>query len=306
MTIYIMCCESPVPVARSLDSLLPFESESTEVIVADNSESDAVRNVVEERRASFGPSLRYIRHVCNLGGLANLMRSFEVSRAKYLWLNGCNDYFAPGAVAQAEEALQSNPAAFLAFPVEGLNPAPYPDRVTEYTSFADALRELNLGPLASTNVTIYRLDHARRFLPVAYEGLSNLVPQLAILAAGIDPDHRLRFIPTPLIERVRRPRRWDPRKLWMNLSLIYPGPEDWGQWRDIRTGLLRGATKRWVLSFGREDFPLTVPLALSTFSQFGLRGIPLALAILRRVAVRRLKQLARRSSQQREHPDRFS
>ena len=306
LTIYIMCCHHPEPVARSLDSLLPFDGKRTEIIVADNSVDDAIEKVVADRKDRFHGNLRYIRNVCNLGGLANLMRSFEVARGDYLWLNGCNDKFSEGAVRKAEELVASKNASFFAFPVDGLSPNPFPSEETVFTSFVDALHALKLGTLASTNVTIYDLEYARGYLPVAYEAMSNLIPHVSIMAAGINAEHPMCFIPVRLVERVpRERRRWDPRKLVQNLSLIYPDPASRQEWKQVRPELFQWL-KKWVQSFEGEDFRFTSELAAKLLAQFGIRALPLSWRIFLRVQKRRLAQMfGRVDTVEQDHPERF-
>lgn len=304
LSIYIFCFENAENVARILDSLKPFESVETEVIVADNSESERVQDVVLNRQQLFNGHLRYVRHAFNLGGVGSLMRSFELAAAKYLWVVGANDVFLPKAVQKVEDVLNCDDAGFFFFPVNGMKQGGWPGGESTYTTFRDALKDLELGPLASTNSTVYRLSSTRQSVPFGYEGLSSLIPHVAIMAHGISEKNPMRFVPEQVVQRLPRPRRWDPRKLWANLSLIYPNPEDWSEWLVVRNLLLKSHGSWTVGGMEREGLPVTTKVVMSTLGQFGPRAIPLVIRMLRLLVRQLVTGLFRRGHGPQHFPER--
>jgi glycosyltransferase involved in cell wall biosynthesis len=286
LTIYILSYNAPEKVNRILDSLLPWESGQTEIIVGDNSADDRVVRLVERRQAEFGGQLRCLRHVCNVGYNGNMLRSFEVADGRYLWIVGCGDRFLPGAVKKVESVIACLDDAVILFPVNGLKQRPWPlERV--YRDVLELVEEIELGPLTSINSCVYRVECARKCLVAAYEGASNLIPQTTIIAALLKDGHQFRFYPHQVFERLPSgPRKWDPRCFWMNLWLIYPRVEDRILWNRLRRPIIRDWS-RWVRNMENEGYPITWPMVTATWFQFGMCSLPLILRLLWAIARRK-------------------
>ena len=285
LTLYILTRNSPENLGRMLDSLLPWEDrDDVEIIVGDNSDDRRVADLVVERSGQFGGRIRCLKHVCNLGYTANMMRGFEVARGRYLWIVGSNDRFHAGALAYLMALLGHREDALILFPVEGLKARPWPlEKV--FDDFADAVRELELGPINSINACVFRREVFLRYLPIGYEG--NLIPQTTMIAAALRDGQRLYFHPKALIDRLPRSVRiWDPRRVWMNYWLIYPDPNDRHLWNKVR-GLILRDWSRWILNTEKEGFTITVPLAMATWAQFGIRSLPLVARMVVRIMKRK-------------------
>jgi glycosyltransferase involved in cell wall biosynthesis len=286
LTIYILARNSPENVERMLNSLLPWESQETEIIVGDNSDDHKVVELAECRAADFKGALRCIKHVCNLGYAGNMLRGFEVARGQYVWIVGSNDQFLPAAVATVEAVVRQRQDAMLLFPVNGLKARAWPlEKV--YNDFIDVVRELELGPINSINSTVYKVEVARRYLPLAYESVS-LIPQTTMIAAMLKDGHHLYFCPRQVLERLPRKRNWDPRRYWSTLSMIYPAPEDRMRWNRVR-GVILKDWSRWILNIEQEGYPITWPLIVSTGAQFGAESIPLMAKMIVRIVRRKMR-----------------
>ena len=288
LTIYILARNSPENLSRMLDSLLPWSpEEDTEIIIGDNSDNNCVLDLVHRRAAEFNGRLRCLKHVCNLGYSANMLRSFEVAQGRYLWIVGCNDRFLPGAVARLKSILTHRDDAVLLFKVEGLKSNSWPlERV--YDDFAELVKGIHIGPLQNINSCVYHVGASRQQLASAYEGSSNLVPQLTLMAALLKAGHRLYFCPISIIERLPRDRRiWDPRVAWMTCWMIYPDLHDQYLWNQAR-GAIFDSWSKWILGIEKEGFVLTWPLVLYTIAQFGARALPMAIKITGRIVFRKL------------------
>jgi len=271
-----------------LDSLLPWDSEDVEIIVGDNSDNSDTQSLVDARCAEFSGRLRCLKHACNIGIMGNLLRAFEVASGRYVWIVGCGDRFLPNAVNTVKAVLAVRPEDFICFPVNGLKRPPWPPEGT-YRDFAKVVADLDMGPLASINFTIYRVECARRYLATAYWSASSLIPQTAIIAAGLANGNALYFHPTPVFERLpRAARRWDPRTFWANLCCIYPCLDDWPKWVAIRNMMLAGFAG-WIMRIEEEGHAITWPLLTATVRQYGVRSFPLALSMARAIARRRLR-----------------
>lgn len=288
LTLYILARNSPDNLGRMLDSLLPWSpDDDTEIIVGDNSDDSHVLELVNRRTEEFRGRLRCLKHECNLGYAGNMLRGFEVARGRYIWIVGCNDQFLPGAVATVKAVSAYRDDAMLLFPVNGLKMRPWPlEKV--YGDFLDVVKELELGPINSINSTVYKVDVARRYLPLAYESVS-LIPQTTMVAAMLKEGHHLYFCPKQVLERLPRKRNWDPRRYWATLSMIYPAPEDRILWNRVRGVILRDWSS-WILGIEAEGYPITWPMVLSTVAQFGGRALPLAFRMFMRIMSRKWKR----------------
>jgi hypothetical protein len=295
LTIYILSHNASTDVSRMLDSLLPWGTDDVQIIIGDNSDNNEVVELTEGRKAEFGGRLRCLKHACNIGIMGNLLRAFEVAGGRYVWIVGCGDRFMPGALAVVKAVLAERPDEFIFFPVNGLKRRPWPSAGT-YKEFAIALADLELGPLASINSTIYQVNCARRYLNTAYWSASSLIPQTAMIAAGLADGRSLYFHPVQVFERLPRPaRRWDPRTFWVNLSCVYPLVEDWPKWIAIRSMILKNY-ENWIVAIPKEGYHITSPVVSATLRQFGLQAFPLTIRLCVKMCMGKLESLSRRDN----------
>lgn len=282
LTIYVLSYEAPAQLAHLLDSLLPFESGATRIIIGDNSPGSEASAVVDSRRSAFGNRISYVKHACNLGALANILRAFELAESKYVWIVGGGDQFCPGALRSVESILKSSAHPFHLFQVNEIKFGPWPAESKVYTDFLAALRELELGSLTNINSVIYEVAPARRYLPLAYQACSSLVPQTAILAASLAPPDNLALVYHPLqvFERLPRPHSWNPQELWTTLGVIYPKLVDAPQWKVARKEILKSHSPFILNTTRTMNLPVTSIFLLRTFGQFGMAALPLLFKML--------------------------
>ena len=78
--------------SSTLSSLLPQLDDRARLIVIDNASTDQTKLVVKQAQLDY-PSLGidYVRNSVNIGANANILRAFEVSSAKWLWVLGDDD-----------------------------------------------------------------------------------------------------------------------------------------------------------------------------------------------------------------------
>lgn len=290
LTIYVMTYEAPDKTARLLDSLLPFTSERTQIIVGDNSIVDDASHVVAERTSAFKGRITHTKPSCNIG-LGTIFRAFELADSKYLWIVGCGDRFCPGALDTVEPILDRSDDAFIMFRVNDVKFRPWPTEVKTYDYFPDAFRDMELGPLTNINNVIYNVSHAREHIPTAYMAATSLVPHTAIIAASLNRvnNSQLIYHPIQVFERLPRSHAWDPRMLWSNLASIYPYPANEKEWRLVRSDLLKTHSSWIVDILWKMDLPPTLGLLQKTFGQFGLSSLPLLI----RFVLLRLSQRSR-------------
>lgn len=91
---------------RCLESILVFESDRFEVLVANNASEDHTSEVLE----SFDdPRLRYWRNPRNLGPGQNILDLLQASKGEWIFLLTDDDFLLPGALARLMELLSSEP-----------------------------------------------------------------------------------------------------------------------------------------------------------------------------------------------------
>lgn len=284
LTIYILHFEAPEKLACTLDSLLPFESTRTVVMVGDNSRSDCARPVIEARSAAFKGRLRHVKHACNIGPLGNIPRAYEVAEGQYVWIVGMGDRFMPGGLAAVESIIAaSEPTeAFHTFFVNGLAPeGSLPRESVVYSSFEQALAQLRLGLLGSINSTVYRLESVRPHLWRAYATAGCLLPHTALICHGIGDETRLRYHPRQVFERMPRSERsWDAREFVTRLPDIYHSFDDEGKWRAVRGKLIKQYGPWLVAALPKEGHRVTMGLLERLFGGYGVASLPLIFRLL--------------------------
>ena len=86
---------------RSLASVVAETAplgDAVSVLVCDNASADETPAVVAEARRRF-PALHSVRHVTNLGGVANILRCIELTEAEWIWVLPDDCLLEPGRLA---------------------------------------------------------------------------------------------------------------------------------------------------------------------------------------------------------------
>jgi glycosyltransferase involved in cell wall biosynthesis len=97
---------------EAVQSILDQTFRDFELIISDNASTDGTSELVETFR---DPRIRYIRNSENLGMMLNFNLCFKSFKGIYCAFLGSDDYWLPGFLENAVEALESNPDAAIAF-----------------------------------------------------------------------------------------------------------------------------------------------------------------------------------------------
>lgn len=99
---------------ETIDSLFAQDYENLEIVICDNCSTDETGDICAEA-ARVDPRVRCIRHTKNIGAPANSIFALEQARGKYfMWASG-HDTWAPDLVGKCVDALESRPAAAIAY-----------------------------------------------------------------------------------------------------------------------------------------------------------------------------------------------
>ncbi|WP_130836102.1 glycosyltransferase family 2 protein [Lachnoclostridium sp. Marseille-P6806] len=124
LSICIPAYENPEGIKRLLESVFSQRYTDFELIVTDDSGSDAVERAVREAarrsgRCGEGPGsvlLRYFRNTPGLGAVRNWNRALSLAQGEYVKLMHHDDWFSDeGSLGSLVELLESHPEADLAF-----------------------------------------------------------------------------------------------------------------------------------------------------------------------------------------------
>lgn len=77
---------------RTLSQFAESPFVNNDITIIDNASPDKTQDICEKYISKF-PNLKIIRNNKNIGGPANILRSFEFAKEKYLWFVGDNDNY---------------------------------------------------------------------------------------------------------------------------------------------------------------------------------------------------------------------
>jgi glycosyltransferase involved in cell wall biosynthesis len=97
------------------EALLSAAEQGAVVIVSDNGSSDGTQQECQ-RIAHTNPAIRYVRHETNQGAAWNFKYCLDAAATNYFMWFGGHDLLPPGYVDVLATALDSHPAAVLAYP----------------------------------------------------------------------------------------------------------------------------------------------------------------------------------------------
>lgn len=99
--------------AQALDSLLAQDYPNLELIVCDDSTTDAVRLLVEEKTAQAGFPVQYSKNEKRLWGFGSTQKAVGLARGEYIKILHDDDILLPGCISRLLQALQQQPSATL-------------------------------------------------------------------------------------------------------------------------------------------------------------------------------------------------
>lgn len=153
VTIGMPVYNEAVFLAESLDNILGQTQVSLEILIGDNGSTDATQEICAAYAARH-PNLTHIRHPRNIGADTNFNELARAAAGTYfLWAAG-HDLLDPDFVEKSVAALESDPAAVLAFPrtvnmKSGGEPTGEKTRPFDIRSF---------GPARRFTETMWRVD----------------------------------------------------------------------------------------------------------------------------------------------------
>lgn len=172
-------------ITRTLTQLTAPDSpvKNCSITVLDNASEDGSSEVIAEFSAKFN-NVTHIRHPKNIGGNANITRSYELARKPYVWVVCDDDQLNFTEWATVEKLLLAQPPAIVianyAHPQQGV---------------AHLFRQLAFVPAA-----IYRTDLITSdTLLNMYNNIAYMFPQLALAAAAINTGHPIPILSKPLV-----------------------------------------------------------------------------------------------------------
>lgn len=175
----------PEQLAATVERLAPQLDENTKIVVLDN-HSDVPAAVAIQEFANH-PCVEVRRHPCNIGGVANLLRCFELEESDYMWTLGDDDVPHLDAVRAIRIAVKEWPSAsFVNFHTLHFGARTSTRRGAGISSFLESIESFsNVVHLSST---VYRMRAMRAHLGSGYAFSTSLMPQVAMMIAALRND----------------------------------------------------------------------------------------------------------------------
>lgn len=154
-----------------------------EILVIDNNSTDSTPQVVREFAQKF-PNLKYKKNRYNIGGNANIARTFELAQKKYIWILCDDDEFCWDGWGEVEAAIQNDEDAIIVANTD--NPQLNVAQLFAQTSFLPAM--------------IYKTSNIDENVIVNMQfNISNMFPHMAISAKLINENKSFKIISNPVV-----------------------------------------------------------------------------------------------------------
>jgi glycosyltransferase involved in cell wall biosynthesis len=115
VTLGVMTCNVERFLAGALDAILAQDFADYEVVVCDNASTDSTWEICE-RYAAKDSRFRLYRNDTNIGVAGSFARVVSLARGEFFRLVAHDDLMAPTLLSRCVEALDSDPAAVMAYP----------------------------------------------------------------------------------------------------------------------------------------------------------------------------------------------
>lgn len=186
---------------QSVGRLLPQLRQDVELIILDNASPTTVASTLEPLLAHQPDAIRVVRNPFNIGAYANILRSFEVARGKWLWILGDDDVVAADAVdLLLAEAARAGSCTWINFSTadmhrQNLRPASF-----DSCGQADFIEKLDYpGNVNFMSVGLWQKDLVASRLGISYHYAYSMSPTFTLLLAALGEDGRCRFSSTVLV-----------------------------------------------------------------------------------------------------------
>lgn len=154
-----------------------------EILVIDNNSTDSTPQVVREFAQKF-PNLKYKKNRYNIGGNANIARTFELAQKKYVWILCDDDEFCWDGWCEVEQAIQNEEEAIIVGNTD--NPQLNVAQLFGQTSFLPSM--------------IYKTSNIDEdvILNMQYN-ISNMFPHMVLSAKLINENKAFKIISNPVV-----------------------------------------------------------------------------------------------------------
>lgn len=153
----------------------------SEVVVLDNCSDYDVEFYLKDIIENSWFNLRVVKNPGNISLVGNSLRALEVSVADYIWTLCDDDFIAPGALNEIEEAIVVNDyPIFLWMPIKG---GPINKRPGKYKNFYESVRASPNLFFVSLSCCIFKREEFLAYLKYGYLYAYSWIPFIAPLIA---------------------------------------------------------------------------------------------------------------------------
>ncbi len=224
LTIAIPTFDRPEILKKSIPSLLERisgYSDQVQILILDNASAIPVADVIKPL-ASAHPEVQIdvIRNRANVGAHANIMKCYEHTTTKYMWLLGDDDTILPDALDNVLSAIDRDPeATFFNFTFNDFQREPF-----QTTGLDEFVSKTDYFPtLLFMSVCVYRIEPILNVLRYGYLYSYSWAPHLAVVFAGLGDSGRVQFCSSPLIEQHQLADRkgyWSVLNVFMGIPVL--------------------------------------------------------------------------------------
>lgn len=214
LTIAIPTFDRPEPLRRTVAALLPQLRPGVRLVIRDNASPVPVAATLAALIAGR-EDVSVLRHGCNIGGGANVLRCLETCETEWLWVLGDDDTPLPGAVAQILADIEAADERLVAVnyrcELHDRTEARELRGVDEVLARVDSLSNLLL-----LSATVVRAPRLKPQLRLAYAYMSTWISHIAALLFSLGEDGRVRLSMAQTVH-------WEAPELAASWSMIGAG-----------------------------------------------------------------------------------
>jgi glycosyltransferase involved in cell wall biosynthesis len=192
-------------VLANLPILLAQLNQEVELQILDNcSKVPLAETLAPLITAPGGSRVKIIRHATNVGAAANILRSFEVASAPWLWILGDDDVLTPDAVSLALKAIEDHhEARFINFLTstmarQGLRPVPF----TTVGQAGFVQNHDYPGNVNFMSVGLWRVQTVLPSIHLAYHYAYSMSPTFVLLLTSLGETGQCHFSSDVVVDTV--------------------------------------------------------------------------------------------------------
>ena len=155
------------------------------ITILDNKSTDGSSELIEEYRAKF-PNIKHIIHNRNIGGNANIARTFEIASKEYLWVICDDDIYHWENWTEVENAINNDYDAV----VVALH------NITDRNNISDIIFQLTFLPGGIYKTSTINENVIRNI----YDNISNIFPHIPVAINIANKNGRFYLLNKPLVE----------------------------------------------------------------------------------------------------------